>query len=55
MAGKPRPCCNDDANLKEVERNDEHKTVVRQCSVCQAKHYEVYVDPLKMNIFKPKG
>lgn len=41
-------CCQDTNNLKEIERRkvDGGTFIVRQCQVCQRKHYELDVEPI---------
>jgi len=46
-------CCKVAENLIEIERRENKVQgavmVVRQCQVCQRKHYEMSIDPLALN------
>lgn len=45
-------CCQDPENLKEIERrtsDDGSILVVRQCAICERRHYELQVKPIIVN------
>lgn len=44
-----RPCCEDLSNRSEPTELA-HDLVVTICQECQAKHYELTVDPLELNL-----
>lgn len=45
-----RECCEQEKNLKVVKESPWDWKILRQCTVCGAKHYEFGIQPLVLNI-----
>lgn len=45
------PCCQDERNLGEPEATEQREDlVVRVCKVCERRHFELAVDPVKVGV-----
>ena len=45
-----KDCCAKPENLGEPQKTDKEDLVVRYCSVCGLRHFELSVDPLVLNL-----
>lgn len=43
------PCCEKDENLSDPQPVEGNDATIRVCKVCGRRHFEVTLDPLKLN------